>query len=183
MTTGQGLGYAGIRVGLPFKSGKTGIPPRSAPGLAEFVPLQAHRRGRLHAICRSSAPKSAVLKQQAVPIYQAEDEVTIDVPGEQSIASSEDTVIVTFRWPAALAGQDVSVVGEGRSCCTCACPYKCSLHAVAAKHGHCKSESIHACNAGSFTDWQNPVSLRRSSETNDFIRTIALQPGTYQVGE
>ena len=62
-------------------------------------------------------------------------------------------------------------------------PYKCTLYAVAAKHGHCESENIHACYAGSFTDWQNPVALRRSSETNDFIRTIALQPGTYQVGD
>ena len=35
--------------------------------------------------------------------------------------------------------------------------------------------------AGSFTDWQTPVPLRRSAETNDFIRTIALEPGTYQV--
>ena len=122
MTTGQGLGYAGIRVGLPLKSGQTGIPHRKAPGLAKPVPLQAHRRGRVHAITGSTAPKSAVLKQQAVPIHQAEDEVTSDVPEEQSIASSQDTVIVTFRWPAALAGQDVSVVGEGRSCCTCVCP-------------------------------------------------------------
>jgi hypothetical protein len=34
---------------------------------------------------------------------------------------------------------------------------------------------------GSFTKWDTPVPLRRSAETNDFIRTIALEPGTYQV--
>lgn len=35
--------------------------------------------------------------------------------------------------------------------------------------------------AGSFTDWQTPITLRSSSETKDFVRTLALQPGTYQV--
>jgi len=35
--------------------------------------------------------------------------------------------------------------------------------------------------AGSFTDWSAPVELRRSPETGDFVRTIALAPGTYQV--
>jgi hypothetical protein len=59
-------------------------------------------------------------------------------------------------------------------------PYKVTLQSVEANHGHCESK-LCACYAGSFTDWQNPVVLRRSSETKDFIRTIALQPGTYQV--
>lgn len=35
--------------------------------------------------------------------------------------------------------------------------------------------------AGTFTDWQTPIALRSSSETKDFVRTLALQPGTYQV--
>ena len=34
---------------------------------------------------------------------------------------------------------------------------------------------------GSFTDWKSSVSLRRSPENQDHVRSIALLPGTYQV--
>ena len=58
--------------------------------------------------------------------------------------ADDERVLTTFRWPAALDGREVAVLG-------------------------------------SFTDWEAPVELRRSPETGDFVRTIALAPGTYQV--
>lgn len=58
--------------------------------------------------------------------------------------TDDERVLTTFRWPAALDGREVAVLG-------------------------------------SFTDWEAPVELRRSPETGDFVRTIALAPGTYQV--
>ncbi|CAL8467114.1 g6650 [Coccomyxa elongata] len=73
-------------------------------------------------------------------------ETNADVNGHELALHAEeedDRVVTTFRWPAALGGQDISVIG-------------------------------------SFTDWQTPIALRSSSETKDFVRTLALQPGTYQ---
>mmetsp|Transcript_10746 Transcript_10746/g.25503 ORF Transcript_10746/g.25503 Transcript_10746/m.25503 type:complete len:556 (+) Transcript_10746:100-1767(+) len=56
---------------------------------------------------------------------------------------SKDHIMSTFRWPAALGGEEVSVIG-------------------------------------SFTDWEHQTPLGRSSETGDFVRTMALPPGTYE---
>lgn len=59
----------------------------------------------------------------------------------------------------------------------------CSVSIKAVYATYSEDLLIHACHAGSFTDWQDPIALRRSSENNDFIRTVALQPGTYQVDQ
>lgn len=34
---------------------------------------------------------------------------------------------------------------------------------------------------GSFNDWKTPLALRVGSENGDFVRSIALPPGQYQV--
>ena len=39
-----------------------------------------------------------------------------------------------------------------------------------------------AANAGSFDIWSQPLVLGRSPETGDFVRSLSLPPGTYQVG-
>ena len=65
-------------------------------------------------------------------------------PLPEAAEAADERVLTTFRWPAALDGREVAVLG-------------------------------------SFTDWEAPVELRRSPETGDFVRTIALAPGTYQV--
>ena len=65
-------------------------------------------------------------------------------PPPAATQADDERVLTTFRWPAALDGREVAVLG-------------------------------------SFTDWEAPVELRRSPETGDFVRTIALAPGTYQV--
>ena len=65
-------------------------------------------------------------------------------PLPAAVDADDERVLTTFRWPAALDGCEVAVLG-------------------------------------SFTDWEAPVELRRSPETGDFVRTIALAPGTYQV--
>lgn len=61
--------------------------------------------------------------------------------------SDEETagnrVMTTFRWPAALGGEEVGVIG-------------------------------------SFSNWENAMPLGKSTETGDFVRTMALSPGTYQ---
>lgn len=56
----------------------------------------------------SSAPEGL----RAVPILQAE--TSTDVNGHELALHAEkedDRVVTTFRWPAALGGQDISVIG------------------------------------------------------------------------
>ena len=56
----------------------------------------------------SSAPEGL----RAVPVLQAE--TSTDVNGDELALHAEeedDRVVTTFRWPAALGGQDISVVG------------------------------------------------------------------------
>lgn len=35
--------------------------------------------------------------------------------------------------------------------------------------------------AGSFNNWEAPIPLGKTTDTGDFVRTIALPAGTYQV--
>ena len=114
---GQTLGYAGLRDKLPLH-GRTDINVQKTPACSAAlgqIPSDRHRRPRhlCAAISGNAAPKTTIVKQQAPPIYQSEDSGLSDTaPEEPDDASrSEDNVICTFRWPAALPGQDVGVVG------------------------------------------------------------------------
>ena len=115
---GQSLGYAGLTGGLPFHARTNLNDHNGLPCFAAPLPVYGdrHRRPRdvSAAISGSAAPKTTVLKQQIPPpVFQAEDSALSDaVPEEpKDAAASEDSVICTFRWPAALPGQEVSVVG------------------------------------------------------------------------
>lgn len=47
---------------------------------------------------------------------------------------------------------------------------------------HHASLLITTCqNTGSFNNWEAPIPLGKTSDTGDFVRTIALPAGTYQV--
>ena len=115
---GQSLGYAGLTGGLPFNARTNPNDHNGLPCFAAPLPSYGdrHRRPRdvSAAISGSAAPKTTVLKQQIPPpVFQAEDSALSDtVPEEPNdAAASEDSVICTFRWPAALPGQEVGVVG------------------------------------------------------------------------
>ncbi len=115
---GQSLGYAGLREKLLFH-GKANFNEHIAlPCSAALFPCYGDRNRRPRHVCAaisgSAAPKTTLLKQQIPPPeLQAEDSGLSDaVPKEPNdAAASEDSVICTFRWPAALPGQEVSVVG------------------------------------------------------------------------
>lgn len=185
---GQTLGCGGLREKLALH-GRADInlqkTPACSAALGHFL-SHRHRRPRhvCAAISGSSAPETTLPQQQAPPIYQLEDSSLSDAgPEEPNHAPrSEDNVICTFRWPAALPGQDVSVVGKCAFKVYMSCRWcvwnTLSIHRAMLVLGFALRSPVHA---GSFTDWRNPIALRRSSENNDFIRTVALQPGTYQV--
>ena len=114
---GQSLGYAGLRDTLPFH-GRADVNSCKTPACSVVPVLFAsdrHRRPRhvCAAISGSIPPKTTVLQQQTSPIYESDEIALIDTVPEQpdDADASEDNVICTFRWPAALPGQDVSVVG------------------------------------------------------------------------
>ena len=187
---GQSLGHAGLRDKLPVHGQVDFNVPRALPCIAAFAPLRGAWQRRSRHICTvisgSVAPELTLPKQNTPAVYQEEDRNIDDAALNDSnnASSSEDNVICTFRWPAALSGQDVSVVGASFVILHSSSAKFSSNLLVSTQHG-CSflaiPEDSLTC-VGSFTDWQNPIALRRSSESNDFIRTVALQPGTYQVG-
>ena len=55
---------------------------------------------------------SALEGLRAVPTLESETDTSDCIPqGVLTAEDDEDRVVTTFRWPAALGGQDVSVVG------------------------------------------------------------------------
>ena len=79
------------------------------------------------------------------------------------------TLIVVFRWPKGLGGNEVSVIGE-------------MLYTSDAEQdgGYSRVDMRPAANAGSFNNWSQPLVLGRSPETGDFVRSLSLPPGTYR---
>lgn len=115
---GQSLGYAGLRDKLPFHGCSNTNVYKTPACSAVRVSLASDRHRRPRHVCAaisgSAPPKTKLSKQQSPPVYQVDDSASIETVPEQpdDAAASEDNVICTFRWPAALPGQDVSVVGD-----------------------------------------------------------------------
>ena len=113
---GQSLRHAGFGEKVPSYGRRDSKAYKGLPFLVAPVPRLELRQGRPQAVCTaisgSAATKSAVPKQQSDPVCQEEEASFSAEALNQSSAASEDNVICTFRWPAALPGQDVSVVGE-----------------------------------------------------------------------
>lgn len=95
---------------------------------------------------------------------------------EPPLVVEEEKVITTFRWPAALEGHEVSVVG------TLISPAIPRVAFLWAKCRRRTSDALPMHHTGSFNEWKSAISLRRSPETADHVRSIALRPGTYQAG-
>ena len=101
---------------------------------------------------------------------------TSDLAGSSAFPPAEplqqdSTLTVVFRWPKGLGGNEVSVIGE-------------MLYTSDAEQdgGYSRVDMRPAANAGSFNNWSQPLVLGRSPETGDFVRSLSLPPGTYQVG-
>jgi len=113
---GQSLRRAGFGEKVPSYGKRASKAYKGLPILVAPVPRLEHRQGQPQAVCTAisgiAATKSAVSKQQSDRVCQEEEASFSAEALNQSSAASEDNVICTFRWPAALPGQDVSVVGE-----------------------------------------------------------------------
>ena len=92
-------------------------------------------------------------------------------PAELPQQDHSSTLIVVFRWPKGLGGNEVSVVGE-----------MLSTFDAEQDGGPSQVNTRTAANAGSFNGWSQPLVLGRSPETGDFVRSLSLPPGTHQVG-
>lgn len=60
----------------------------------------------------------------------------------------------------------------------------CGVHGAA--RCECVCHGTHACvslafHPGSFNNWEAPIPLGKTEDTGDFVRTVALPAGTYQV--
>ena len=149
-----------------------------------------NRSRRWHAPQRAATLDSGTVEaRESAGLPQPPEEPTSlsmhDVGAADTAAAGADSVMVTFRFPGALEGQEVSVVGA--ACTRCQAFHLSSIHVLAksgAKYDHSQLTWTYdhvAAPAGSFCDWAEPIVLRRSPETNDFVRSMALGPGTIQV--
>ena len=87
------------------------------------------------------------------------------------IPLQDSTLTVVFRWPKGLGGNEVSVIGE-----------MLSTFDAEQDAGLSQVDMRTTANAGSFNNWSQPLVMGRSPETGDFVRSLPLPPGTYQVG-
>jgi hypothetical protein len=111
---------------------------------------------------------------------------------------ADDRVRVTFRWPAALGGQEVYIAGALAT--HMAVVVYLSHHTFQSPSGNgldqprvcfpdqaspmqfdkkwCRRTHVHA---GDFNNWQGQVPMQQSTRTGDFVRTVSLPVGTYEV--
>lgn len=92
----------------------TGLHPIRPSFIGCQLQLRSSRRTRtLGRLAIDGLASSASEGLRAVPTLERETETSVySPPGVLNEEDDDDRVVTTFRWPAALGGQDVSVVGE-----------------------------------------------------------------------
>ena len=142
-----------------------------------------------------AAQQAAVLESGAVERQDSADqgsaEEPVSLPGRSNgavdtSASVDGTVMVTFRFPGALDGQDVSVIGDDLTYVPLVQRDLVLVNdstAATCKDADDSHLHVWCCPSGSFCKWDEPIALRRSPETNDFVRSMAMAPGTIQASD
>ena len=106
----------------PLQAGTHPNPKLSVPN-AHGTSKRARNTVRWHTPQRAATLGSGTIKSQAPARQQPLEELVSSPPLDSGAADSasagDDTVMVTFRFPGALEGQEVSVIGERRACSQC----------------------------------------------------------------